>query len=217
MGHGITILKPENGILTKQGVCGNKSAGFVVCGLQRVDRSVVAILVLVKHVGVSVRKSTSLDILATQSDVISFSNQRCESKSFSSSPVDSFSCLYRLHSGCKDLLNLCVELFILRKMANFFTNRPKFLDFNTSVFKLSIKLWILDLFPFFRFPLFLSELMVFALQVAIFIFLVCCSFYLQQLCFRDALCKELRSVFVSSGLHVFDYVVHQWLGEGWLV
>ena len=40
-----------------------------------------------------------------------------------------------------------MELFILRKMADFFTNMPKFIDFNTSVFKLSIKLWILDLIP----------------------------------------------------------------------
>lgn len=59
--------------------------------LNLVDRAVVSISVLVENVGVSVRESTSFDVLTREPYMVALVYESSKGKSLSGSPIDALS------------------------------------------------------------------------------------------------------------------------------
>jgi len=72
VGDGVAVFESKDCILTQQRVCRDESPGFQMGLLHGVDRHVVAVFILVKHMCVSVREGTALHILTRQADVVPF-------------------------------------------------------------------------------------------------------------------------------------------------
>jgi len=93
----ISIFKPKNCKFWKVRIWSDKVSVIVkISEFSRIDGVVITVLVLVPYVGVSVRKCSSLNILAWKTDVVSFLKKSCKGKSFSSAPVDALASLNRL-------------------------------------------------------------------------------------------------------------------------
>lgn len=141
-------------------VTANK-VSVTVFGADSRNRDVVGISVLVMKNSVSVRESTSFNILSRNSHVVAFVDERSESKSLSSSPVDSLSLVDRGKSGLKDLGNLSVPHSSLRQSRDGNTKLLKLFfvegSRDSSAFALGV---LLNRSPSFSDPLFLVELVV---------------------------------------------------------
>ena len=81
------------------------------------------------------------------------------------------------------------------------------LKFDTRVLELAIEMRILDFVPLLRVPLFLAELMVFALHVAFLIFFISFRLNGQKVSFWNTLFKKLFAVNLLDRLFVCDYLV----------
>ncbi len=64
--HSVSVLKTKHSILRQVRATSNEGAAFLVvfCLNELVDGAVVAVAILVEHVGVSMRESSSLNVLA---------------------------------------------------------------------------------------------------------------------------------------------------------
>lgn len=62
----------------------------------------------------SMGEGTTLNILSRDTDIVTILDQGSTGKCFGSSPIYSFFILVGLNSGIKDLLDLSMELSILR-------------------------------------------------------------------------------------------------------
>jgi hypothetical protein len=74
---------------------------------------VVSILILVEYMSMSVRESSSFDILSRNSDIISIFDERSESQGFSGTPIYVFSFFDAALSSIKYFLNKSMEVAFL--------------------------------------------------------------------------------------------------------
>lgn len=167
----VSIFESKHCKFWKIRVGGDKVSRFIlVTYMGRVDRIVVAILVLVENVGMSVRESSPLNILAWKTDVISFLKKRCEGKGLSGTPVNTFSGLNRLHASVEDLNNLRVEFFVFWKGGNLQCKLSEWFKVSHScVFEVTeFGSLVLDCLPSLSSPGLLSKLKILACYVCCF-------------------------------------------------
>lgn len=93
------------------------------------------------------RESASLNILARQSDVVSLVDQRGKGECFGSAPVDSLARCDGFLASLENLDDLGMELTLGRQNSDFLTNRFESLKIHSSVFDVTIFLWVLNLLP----------------------------------------------------------------------
>ena len=79
------------------------------------DRAIATISVLVEHMGVSVRESTSLNILTRDTHVVTVVDESGKSKCLSSTPVDAFLIFNGFVAILVDLHNVVVEFSVSRQ------------------------------------------------------------------------------------------------------
>jgi len=112
------------------GVRSNEASDVALrCGI--VYRDVVTVLVLVEHVGMSMRECSSFNILSRDSHSVSVLDQGGKSKSLSSSPINILAVLNGLKSLFENLCNEFVEVLILRESSNLPSSLPNSADINT--------------------------------------------------------------------------------------
>lgn len=197
--------------------CDECSLSFLLLLCTNVDWVVVAHFVLVPDMGMSMRESSSLDILSWDSDMIAILDKGCKSQCLSSSPINALTIRNRFTSSLEYLLNKSMEFFILRQMCDFVTNIFKSIEFNTRDFCL-VCAEFFDRFPFRCNPIFSLIFQSLWLLVCIFhlfldaCFHVCCIFWSD-----DTFIEELLLVDSSNWLHLIDLFVHHGLGETWLI
>jgi len=113
----------------------------------RVDWVVITIFILVEDVSMSVGEGTSFNILTRNSYIEAILNKSCKSKSFSCSPINTFTCGDSLLSLFENLSYKSVELFILWKFSNLDSNFLESFKINSGNFR-CILIKVMDLVPF---------------------------------------------------------------------
>jgi len=110
VGLGVPVFETEHGVLREMRVGSDEVSLVTVVRNDVVNGHVATILVLVEHMGVSVRESSTLDILSRETHVESLVDQTGEGQSLSCAPVNAFTSLDGGLTGLENLLNLGVEL-----------------------------------------------------------------------------------------------------------
>jgi len=106
-GQRITVLEAETTELTQRGVRDDEAALLVTDVLQG---SVGTLSLLVVQYGVTLRESTTLNILTGNTDVVSLVNEGTEGKSLGGSPVNVLALIDGLLAATQDTLEVAVEL-----------------------------------------------------------------------------------------------------------
>ena len=205
--RGVALLETKDGVLRQVTVRSNECARRVVLG-NAVDGHVVSVSVLEEDVSVSVRESTSFDILARETNMVTFVNQSSEGESLGSSPVDTFARGNGLLTSLEDLDDLRVELAIGRQLSDLLSDRLQAIDVNTSVFDVAIFLRVLDILPIGVEPVFSFEFKVLALLISFFKLIISAFLNFLQGVLRNALGDELLAVNIADWGHVLDDGVH---------
>lgn len=162
----VTVLKAEHSVLRQMRATGDKVAALISSGLPNLaDGAVVTVTILKENVSMSVRESSTLNILTRQTNMVSILNEGCKSQSFSSSPVDSSLLNDGLVTVLEDLDDIVVEFSVIWEDSDVLTNFTQFAFFNASQTR---EIVILNLRPLLSHPVFLGDLEIFALDVCLF-------------------------------------------------
>ena len=212
----VALLETKDGIFGQVRVRGNEVAHAVVTG-HGVDRSVATVSVLMENVGVTMREGSSLDILSTDSDVVSLVNESGKSKGLGSTPVDSLTGIDRLLTINENLSDLRVEVAFRRKSGDLVSNFTKSCKINSSVLQLSILLGVLDFLPLGVNPVLSIKLKILTLLISLVKSGLSLLINIRESLLGDSFVDELLSIHVSHWVHVLDDGVHEWLGVGWLI
>jgi len=182
-----------------------------------VDRSVFSILVLIEHVGVSVRERSSLNILTWDTNVEAILNQRRKGKCFSSSPINIFSRSNARSSSLKNLLDKSMEGASSWENSNFLSKISDSLNRNAwELFFLNVKLF--DGLPFLGHPILSFVFQGLTFGVSLFKILVDERLHLSKFVLVNySAGKKLLFVLAGNWGHLGDLLVHEWLGETWLI
>ena len=119
----------------------------------RVNGHIVAISILVEHVSVAMRESTSLHILSRDSNVVTLFNKSGEGECLSRTPVDTGAIVDGLVTRLKDLGDLRVELARRWQYSDLVANLAQGTDIDTCVLQLTVLLRVLNLLPLLASPI----------------------------------------------------------------
>lgn len=166
---------------------------------------------------VSMWEGSSFDILARNSDFVTFLNEWWEGKGFGSSPVNSFSSFKTVYSLLENFLYQSMESFVFWKCWNFDSNFSYFICVDSSLLSFIFRK-LFDFTPFFSFPVLNFKRMVFAQCISLFHFIYNILLVLvNKLLIKNSLVNQEFLVNSSNRCHLSNSCVHNWVGEHWLI
>ena len=166
-----------------------------------------------EHMRVSVGERTSLDILSTDTNMVTLIDESGEGKRLSCSPVDALSSVDSLVASLENLHDLRVEVSIGWQNSDLVSDFAHDGKINTGVFHLTVALGILDLLPLDIGPILGVELEILGLLICFLELGKRLVVNVSESLLRNALVNELLTVDVPHWVHILDNCIHQWLGE----
>lgn len=115
MGLCVTKFVSEHSKLREMRIrCNEFSSSFLFkfLGNNLIDRIIISIFILIENMGMSMTESSSFNILAWDSHVITVLDKGSESQSFSSTPINTCTSFDTGFSGFKDLTNESMETHV---------------------------------------------------------------------------------------------------------